>query len=1801
MNQLISDKDYNCIERCLILSNGTKIYRHLCDECVDCNPNEYEKEYYTDSLGNKIPPPDLTDAKECKEGHSDCVKWSSLVTGIDNTGTRYDASYTFEVTLSNGIVFSVNQTPTAGWSAQLNQWVTIFGAEINPLYPSAIVEARCNTATGCGGLLPAPTDVNFNSMFWRYMQITACPTDAAPIKVEITASSIASHLGKVLAIEFFKTPEQRGYVCYDCGEEPVLHYRDGSIVDTADIPVCYFECAESLPELPQTSCQIDFEEEGCDNVNDTDALNWVSIYRRYVTCEGGETAIEYYIEDTTDPSAPVLVDYTLIGEFVDCESGEVIEIPCDKEIIAVEQKYDKISGEISVSNVFFHDKGTWLNTPTDATGSQSLANDLSSYPFDIYAYEFQSQTQVVLTSPITVTSPEEYTQFMISVGFIDQSGQILTASNWLIPSNQTLAFNSIFPDSNSGYPPVFEIEEVGEYQCIEIQEIKEKDCEGNETYRFVKEDGNGLLVEYLLQGELKNECLVVEDCGSFTNNCMCYGDNTASSSDYTYALETGDTTEGSFSMNTTTIKWQTSGVLETSIPYIDDCITNGGEATMTITDQDGNIVIFVANGFLNPAGTTPTTAYSGTGAGGFSGKIRSLVIACSSNEGGESGKACQWLSCDKLTEKWFDGTRELTAEEISTLVECVIPVAVEPTCEVETIQIVACSEEDVLGTVCPDISVLSQRVSIVPVGNSIEIGVVVAGVTTSQQFLNTGTAGTAALQADIVTWLETNFGGTWTFTLGADSFGNIGAVGFTATNGFNVLIESLYVDDAATTATPVSFTLNTNCVGGENTPVAIGDWILTVAKKDCEGVIIESAQYNITQGNLELTEPVATTSCDPEPDTETLENCFVDAKGVQWTRFIIFDEDTTVELFLDSNLVIGTPSGGSEEWTPCPNTSSLVETNKICFEFFGTQQKGYSFVYSDGEVQIGYYGDDPSRTIVGANIFCCDDCIQSFGCIDGRASWALGSEVVMANGDVLDISGLRYSEVANLITDTYGGTNITPSLGCPFAPNFSQCQSSSTHELQFYNLSVDIVSISELTDYGKFGSCTPKEDCLTECTSDMISGYDITDTLFRCSKIGFVIDNAFTSLCPDAWTPQDLVNKLNENNPTGTIFEVLSGNIIGVVSGEAPELIQFFHSDGGSTTVLPSISGDATLCAKRVKDCNSDKQTELLQEIADNTCPSSVSSNVVCSSTAQTVTLIDNTTVNLTAGQELLVGEVYDCKGNLQSFNISTLISSVLTEISSPVDTGSCPSSTETIPTGCIKDAKGQEWDSFQTVLNGTTITYYQDSITGVVGTPIGDSSEWTTCADAPPISVICKTACVKGVKVEVLIGVDSVGEYVWFKNLSNNTFIEEPDFTATCPDLTCETSTTTLCADGDYTGINDGDAIILVINNCSDGSSSITGATLLANPTVSLLPLPDGILFQNCNTSIETELVGCVVDEDGVKWNVILIDGSTVAYQNQADNSFGTPTGDTTECVPVNKIVSAIDGKHCIEVKDVTLKAFLFINDDGTVSAKEVGGETIYAQGEYTLVSCCPGERTETVHLAGTTVSRPTDTPNAGWSNEITTGTPAISGDFKLCFTPTAQSGNTPQMIGINSDPNTDASYTSLDNALYLYSANGLFRIYHYANGANQGQLTSTSWVGQEICFERIGSTLTATIGGSFLFSRSIGTGDVFLDDSQYFAAGFWGSGSITYSDFTLVTSSDDTTIRNEEECCCKRQEDKKEYVYVQDCWEEDADDTNTKKIVSVYEDNTFPMVLVGHLEEDKTTIANVIGWTKTESCNCK
>lgn len=447
------------------------------------------------------------------------------------------------------------------------------------------------------------------------------------------------------------------------------------------------------------------------------------------------------------------------------------------------------------------------------------------------------------------------------------------------------------------------------------------------------------------------------------------------------------------------------------------------------------------------------------------------------------------------------------------------------------------------------------------------------------------------------------------------------------------------------------------------------------------------------------------------------------------------------------------------------------------------------------------------------------------------------------------------------------------------------------------------------------------------------------------------------------------------------------------------------------------------------------------------------------------------------------------------------------------------------------KDCDGNETYRYVIEDNGSLINYE----------PVG---EVLNECKRTELTVLCKDICWNGVKIPFEYAVSDDGIYAWFKNLNTQEFIiGVPDFGEDCPPLDCETETFTLCSDGDYTeeGISDGDELIVVIKTCTDGSSNIESLALLSNPTTSL-QIPNGITFQACTNEIETELINCIVDSDGNQWNEILIDGTTLAYQNVDTKAFGTPVGNPsewTQCQDATEIVSTLPQRHCIQIGENTLEAYIHINSDKTICASSITGTDTYQQGEFSIIPCCGEDATETLYQNGFTVTRPTDTPNTGWNNQLITGSTPLVGDFKLCFTPNAETGDTPNMIGLNSDPNTNSSYTSIDCALYLYNANATYLLREYRNGAFSGQLSNTSWVGQEICWERIGGNVFISQGGVVLNSGNpcpIGTGTVFLDDSHYFAAGFWGTGSITYSDFVLTSSTDEgiTTVED-----CQKQDE--------------------------------------------------------------
>ncbi len=214
---------------------------------------------------------------------------------------------------------------------------------------------------------------------------------------------------------------------------------------------------------------------------------------------------------------------------------------------------------------------------------------------------------------------------------------------------------------------------------------------------------------------------------------------------------------------------------------------------------------------------------------------------------------------------------------------------------------------------------------------------------------------------------------------------------------------------------------------------------------------------------------------------------------------------------------------------------------------------------------------------------------------------------------------------------------------------------------------------------------------------------------------------------------------------------------------------------------------------------------------------------------------------------------------------------------------------------------------------------------------------------------------------------------------------------------------------------------------------------------------------------------------------------------------------------------------------------------DDGTsepptvvCGQTKVAGELVYVVGRQTFAvvpdehperCCCDphdpllyGKVCEIAeHLSGPgcetfgeTVERPSDL-STGWTNQVITGT--IPTDM-VCVTVTAATGNTPQMIGLNSDPSTDASFQSIDYAFYVYQANNSQILQIRESGGFVLNVPGGWAIGDDLCIVRDPATgvVTYSVNGTVVHTSAVNsTDDLFVDSSFYFANGFWGTGSIT------------------------------------------------------------------------------------------
>lgn len=248
--------------------------------------------------------------RECNPDTStiQCWKDKFIEGGLDNTFTRFThTNQLFTVTFDNGDVDTFTVASATGWTDQVNQMAT----GLDSIMPWAqTVDPFCTF--GCGGL-PSPF-VQLNKMVARYVGFRVCPGDKVPVSVEYTSDQVTKP--KQLVIQYVETDTIYIDRCISC--DGVEEWKvDGQPYT----PVCAIPCGDQFANTPLSKCEITYQD-GCDNVNSTDQTDFVTIVRAITDCGDGPEVS--YLQEDADGA---LIDYTLVGDFVDCDTGEIVGEP----------------------------------------------------------------------------------------------------------------------------------------------------------------------------------------------------------------------------------------------------------------------------------------------------------------------------------------------------------------------------------------------------------------------------------------------------------------------------------------------------------------------------------------------------------------------------------------------------------------------------------------------------------------------------------------------------------------------------------------------------------------------------------------------------------------------------------------------------------------------------------------------------------------------------------------------------------------------------------------------------------------------------------------------------------------------------------------------------------------------------------------------------------------------------------------------------------------------------------------------------------------------------------------------------------------------------------------------------------------------------------------------------------------------------------------------------------------------------------------------------------------------------------
>ena len=310
-----------------------------------------------------------------------CWKDGYVEGGLDNTYTSYaHTDQVYLVTFDDDTTDSFTIPSATGWTDQVNQ----ISAGLGSIMPWAAASQTFYNVPGGAAGLPGP-EVVLDKMYARYSGFRICHGGKVPVHVSYTSAQQTET--KSLIIQYKASPTIWLDRCFTCGESETF-YRRGT--DEVYEPVCAVPCAHVYPDTPLVTCTSYPPVQACDNLGTTDKSDDIPIVIMYQDCGNGLTA--NYMQTDADGG---LVPYTLIGQPVDCTTGEVVQPPAlDCQDFSLEKMFTLSAAPTGLlTNREWHDSAPTVPLSNSDTAAGALFRE--SHDFSLPVTVASTQTTLL--------------------------------------------------------------------------------------------------------------------------------------------------------------------------------------------------------------------------------------------------------------------------------------------------------------------------------------------------------------------------------------------------------------------------------------------------------------------------------------------------------------------------------------------------------------------------------------------------------------------------------------------------------------------------------------------------------------------------------------------------------------------------------------------------------------------------------------------------------------------------------------------------------------------------------------------------------------------------------------------------------------------------------------------------------------------------------------------------------------------------------------------------------------------------------------------------------------------------------------------------------------------------------------------------------------------------------------------------------------------------------------------------------------------------------------------------------------